>query len=88
MLLDRNQSGLFSPLTLNTTPNGLSSPIRGQDDHIKTHDAPRAPHPLTDKTPATPTRILEHAADPIHTHGIHATNNELEQKQQKPATHS
>jgi AcrR family transcriptional regulator len=36
----------------------------------------RAPRKLTDKGRATRSRILEHAAELIYTHGVHATNNE------------
>jgi TetR/AcrR family transcriptional regulator, transcriptional repressor for nem operon len=35
-----------------------------------------APHKLTSKGQATRARILEHAAELIHTNGVHATNNE------------
>jgi TetR/AcrR family transcriptional regulator, transcriptional repressor for nem operon len=36
----------------------------------------RAPQKLTGKGQATRARILEHAADLIYAHGVHATNNE------------
>ena len=36
----------------------------------------RAPQKLTGKGQATRARILEHAADLIYDHGVHATNNE------------
>lgn len=36
----------------------------------------RDPRKLTDKGQATRARILEHAAELIYTHGVHATNNE------------
>src|SRR5690349_4887424 len=38
--------------------------------------AVRGAHKLTEKGQATRARILEHAAELIYTHGVHATNNE------------
>jgi len=44
--------------------------------HMKAETAAQEPKKLTTKGQATRTRILEHAAELIHTQGVAATNNE------------